>query len=134
MTSFVLFLLLLGATHVQDTIDLVSADLEQLEENNWSLELSMYLVNNEKKMVTGQQLASCAYQKKIWFWKFSLDTLKASFLLRVSFKSFIFSDDGFSLLWIGHNQYSLHLLLVAAVRSNSKFSTVSASVDFNSTS
>ncbi|KAK6624326.1 hypothetical protein RUM44_011185 [Polyplax serrata] len=62
LTAFVLFLLLLGATHIQDIVDLVSADLQQLEENSWSLGslegLSWYFTNNERKMITGQQLAS----------------------------------------------------------------------------
>ncbi|EEB11166.1 conserved hypothetical protein [Pediculus humanus corporis] len=62
LTSFMLFLLLLGITHVQDIIETVEDDLEQLEESNWVVGqlqgLSVYFNNNEQKMLSGQNLAS----------------------------------------------------------------------------
>ena len=67
LTSFMLFLLLLGITHVQDIIETVEDDLEQLEESNWVVGqlqgLSVYFNNNEQKMLSGQNLASCEFNK-----------------------------------------------------------------------
>ncbi|KAL0279465.1 UNVERIFIED_CONTAM: hypothetical protein PYX00_001014 [Menopon gallinae] len=63
LTSIMLFLLLLAAMNTQEIASMASAELQALE-NSWSSELGdkfglpFYYTNNERKMLTGQHLAT----------------------------------------------------------------------------
>lgn len=75
LTSFLLFLLILGATHAQEIATIASADLQEIEDNTyWPMDadtgvlgVPLYYSNNEKRMHTGQHLATGTFPLYFFF-------------------------------------------------------------------